>query len=129
MEPITAEPPPLGIFAGRLLDRWARGDIEWNRFELAFAGTVVSTSLLTRTATPMLITHFNPLFAVTIDVDRPPDVSPFAAGEVTFAVHSLVHCFCATAEEITGARMRFRADAEVRGELWRISALRGSRVT
>lgn len=125
MEPIAAERPPLGIFASRLLDRWANGDVEWRRVAMGFSGTVIDSDYLGRCTRAFVATHFDPRFAVTIEVDEPPAEGPFGFGVTTFAVHSLVKSFCCGRDEIAGKRMRFEADACERGGVWRIRWLRG----
>jgi hypothetical protein len=124
MEPLAAEPPPLGVFAGRLLERWARGDVEWRRVTLRFRGTVTASDYLGRWVGPLVVTDIDPRFSVSVDVDQPPVEGPFGAGAATFAVHSLAHSFAGNSENV-GVRMRFELEGRERGREWRMSGLRG----
>lgn len=125
MEPIAAEPAPLGIFARRLLDRWANGAVERRRVDLRFGGTVIETDYLGACSGRFIPLGVNPLFAVTVDVDEPPDDGPFGRGVSTFAIHSVVQCFYCSADEIAGARVRFEVAADERAGEWRFYSLRG----
>ena len=124
MEPIAAEPPPLGSFAQRLLERWSQGDVEWRSTTLRFAGTVRSAGLSADISGRRWVTHFRCDYTVAIDIDEPPVDGPLEAGLNLFAIHSVAQSF--GTGEIAGVRMRFECDARERAGQWRLSGLRGS---
>lgn len=125
MEPIAAEPPPLGSFARRLLERWSRGDVEWRSLVLAFTGTVTAAEQSIHISGPRWVTDLRCDFTVAIDVEDVPSDGPLRRGENLFAIRSLGESFGADAGAVVGASMRFECDARERAGEWQLSGFRG----
>jgi len=125
MSPIASEAPPLGEFAKRLLDRWPRPTSRDSGQTIHFSGTITGTGYWRRCTERAWVTHFDPRFAVEVDVTEVEPGGPLKRGPVTFAVHSLAQSFFTSSDELVGAAMRFEIEGTELDGAWRLMWLRG----